>query len=69
MCDGYATFDDFLAALASRKRKAIKRERRDALDGDVTIEPLTGPSIRPEHWDAFFKFYMHTGSRNGGARI
>jgi predicted N-acyltransferase len=65
-CDGFATFDDFLAALASRKRKAIKRERRDALDGDVTIEPLTGSAIRPEHWDAFFKFYMHTGSRKWG---
>ena len=65
-CDGFSTFDDFLGALASRKRKAIKRERRDALDGDVTIEPLTGSAIRPEHWDAFFKFYMHTGSRKWG---
>jgi uncharacterized protein len=65
-CDGYADFDDFLSALASRKRKAIKRERRDAVDGDVAIEWLTGPSIRSEHWDAFFKFYMHTGSRKWG---
>jgi uncharacterized protein len=65
-CDGFATFDDFLAALASRKRKAIKRERRDALDGGVTIEWLTGKSIQPEHWDAFFKFYIHTGSRKWG---
>jgi uncharacterized protein len=65
-CDGFANFDDFLSALASRKRKAIKRERRDALDGEVTIEPLTGAAIRPEHWDAFFKFYMHTGSRKWG---
>ena len=65
-CDGYASFDDFLSALASRKRKAIKRERRDAVDGDVAIEWVTGPSIRSEHWDAFFKFYMHTGSRKWG---
>jgi uncharacterized protein len=65
-CDGYANFDDFLSALASRKRKAIKRERRDAVDGDVAIEWVTGPSIRSEHWDAFFKFYMHTGSRKWG---
>ena len=65
-CEGYANFDDFLAALASRKRKAIKRERRDALDGEVAIERLTGSSIRSEHWDAFFKFYMHTGSRKWG---
>jgi uncharacterized protein len=65
-CDGFSTFDDFLAALASRKRKAIKRERRDALDGEVSIEWLTGSSLRSEHWDAFFKFYMHTGSRKWG---
>lgn len=65
-CEGFANFDDFLAALASRKRKAIKRERRDALDGGVEIEWLTGQSIRREHWDAFFKFYIHTGSRKWG---
>jgi predicted N-acyltransferase len=65
-CNGFSTFDDFLAALASRKRKAIKRERRDALDGEVSIEWLTGASLRSEHWDAFFKFYMHTGSRKWG---
>jgi predicted N-acyltransferase len=65
-CNGFANFDDFLGALASRKRKAIKRERRDALNGEVAIEWLTGSSIRLEHWDAFFKFYMHTGSRKWG---
>jgi hypothetical protein len=65
-CNGFATFDDFLGALASRKRKAIKRERRDALENGIAIDLLTGPSIRPEHWDAFFKFYMHTGSRKWG---
>src|SRR6516225_7274833 len=43
-CDGFSNFGDFLGALASRKRKAIKRERRDALDGDVAIEWVTGPS-------------------------
>ena len=64
--EGFSTFDDFLAALASRKRKAIKRERREALGGDVTIEWVTGASIRPHHWDAFFAFYMDTGSRKWG---
>src|SRR5271165_6650250 len=44
-CQGFSRFEDFLAALASRKRKAIKRERRDALDGDVAIEWATGSSI------------------------
>jgi predicted N-acyltransferase len=65
-CNGFSSFDDFLAALASRKRKAIKRERRDALGSDVTIEWVTGSSIKPEHWKTFFAFYMDTGSRKWG---
>jgi predicted N-acyltransferase len=66
LCDGFSTFDDFLAALASRKRKAIRRERREALAEDVTIEWVTGASINQTHWDSFFKFYMETGSRKWG---
>jgi predicted N-acyltransferase len=64
--EGYRTFDDFLAALSSRKRKAIKRERREALGEDLTIDLLTGVDIRPSHWDSFFAFYMDTGSRKWG---
>ncbi len=64
--EGYRSFDDFLAALASRKRKAIKRERREALGDDLTIDLLTGEAIRPPHWDAFFAFYMNTGARKWG---
>ena len=63
---GYADFDAFLAALASRKRKAIKRERRDALGADIEVELLSGSDIKSEHWDAFFAFYMDTGSRKWG---
>ncbi len=63
---GYATFDDFLATLNSRHRKAIKRERRDALAAGITIEALSGPDITEEAWDAFFEFYMETGSRKWG---
>ncbi len=66
LCDGFSTFDDFLAALASRKRKAIRRERREALGDDVAIEWVTGSSISSRHWDAFFRFYMDTGSRKWG---
>jgi uncharacterized protein len=66
LCEDFKIFDDFLAALASRKRKAIKRERRDALADGVTIEWVTGAGIRREHWDAFFAFYMDTGSRKWG---
>jgi uncharacterized protein len=66
LCEGFSTFDDFLSALASRKRKAIKRERREALGDDVTIEWVTGSAIQPEHWDSFFAFYTDTGSRKWG---
>ncbi len=63
----YETFDDFLSALASRKRKAIKKERREALaDGTIDIELLTGSDIKEAHWDAFYDFYMDTGSRKWG---
>ena len=63
---GYASFDDFLATLNSRHRKAIKRERRDALANGITIHPLTGHDITEDAWDAFFAFYMETGSRKWG---
>jgi predicted N-acyltransferase len=63
--DGYARFDDFLDALASRKRKAIRKERAAAVEG-LTIRHLTGTDIRPEHWDAFWVFYQDTGSRKWG---
>ncbi len=62
---GYASFDDFLAALASRKRKAVKRERREALNG-ISIQWLAGREIQERHWDAFYAFYMDTGSRKWG---
>jgi len=64
--EGYASFDDFLGALSSRKRKGLKRERREALGDDLTIERLTGADIEPHHWDAFFAFYMDTGARKWG---
>ena len=63
---GYATFDDFLAGLASRKRKAIRREREQALAGGLEIERVSGAAIRDEHWQAMFAFYKETGSRKWG---
>ncbi len=64
--DGYKSFDDFLATLNSRHRKAIKRERREALAAGVTIHWLRGSEIDEAAWDAFFAFYMETGSRKWG---
>jgi hypothetical protein len=63
---GYATFDDFLADLASRKRKAIKKERRAALESGVRLHTLTGDDLKPEHWDAFYRFYRATTDRKWG---
>jgi predicted N-acyltransferase len=62
---GYRTFDDFLATLSSRKRKAIRKERADA-QAAVEIFSVTGTAITEAHWDAFFSFYMDTGSRKWG---
>ncbi len=64
--DGYRSYDDFLAALASRKRKTLKRERREAVQNDIEIVRLTGSSITEDDWDAFFTFYVDTGSRKWG---
>ena len=63
---GYTTFDAFLEALSSRKRKTIKRERRDALENGISVHWLTGRDLTEEAWDAFFNFYMETGSRKWG---
>ncbi len=64
--ENYGSFDDFLEALSSRKRKLIRRERRDALANGITIECLTGSDIKTEHMEAFYMFYMDTGSRKWG---
>ena len=63
--EGYASFDDFLNSLASRKRKAIRRERAAAVEG-LTVRHLTGADITEAHWDAFWHFYQDTGSRKWG---
>jgi predicted N-acyltransferase len=63
--DSYATFDDFLGALASRKRKAIRKERARAVEG-LEIVHVTGADITEGHWDAFWTFYQDTGARKWG---
>ena len=63
---GYQSFEDFLESLASRKRKAIRKERREALAPGITIEHLRGTEITEAHWDAFFAFYRDTGGRKWG---
>ncbi|SFP33673.1 GNAT family N-acetyltransferase [Tranquillimonas alkanivorans] len=62
----YADFDAFLASLSSRKRKNIRKERRTTQDFGGRIVGLTGDDLRPEHWDAFWRFYQDTGARKWG---
>lgn len=64
---GYQTFEEFLTALASRKRKVLKRERREALANGITVEWITGKDLTEAHWDAFFAFYIDTGNRKWGS--
>ncbi|MBU3077210.1 GNAT family N-acetyltransferase [Sphingomonas quercus] len=63
--EGYRDFEDFLGALASRKRKAIRKERAAALDG-IEVRHLTGSALTEADWDAFWRFYQDTGSRKWG---
>ena len=62
---GYSDYADFLDALSSRKRKALRKER-EAAQAELEIEQLTGDDLRPEHWDVFFACYQDTGSRKWG---
>ena len=62
---GFASFDEFLETLASRKRKDLRKERA-AAQAEVEIRRLSGDNIRPEHWDAFWQFYQDTGARKWG---
>ncbi|HMB47576.1 MAG TPA: GNAT family N-acetyltransferase [Afifellaceae bacterium] len=62
----FGSFDGFLDSLASRKRKAVRKERAKALENNITIEWVTGSDITEEHWDIFLEFYLDTGSRKWG---
>ncbi len=64
---GYTSFEDFLAALSSRKRKVLRRERRDANAAGLTFHALTGSDITERHWDAFYRFYSSTVDRKWGS--
>ena len=64
---GYGSFEDFLGALASRKRKAIRRERSQALEGGIETEWVTGSDLTEAHLDTFFAFYIDTGARKWGS--
>ncbi len=63
---GYDSFEQFLAALSSSKRKNLRKERASVRAAGIEFDLLTGSDILEKHWDAFFEFYMDTGSRKWG---
>lgn len=65
--ENYRDFADFLSALSSIKRKNLRRERAEAVKAGIDIEWITGSDLTEAHWDAFFAFYMDTGSRKWGS--
>lgn len=65
--EGYRDFTDFLDRLSSIKRKNLRRERTQALANGIDVEWISGTDLKEHHWDAFFAFYMDTGSRKWGS--
>jgi predicted N-acyltransferase len=65
--NGYRDFEDYLAALNSRKRKAVKKERREALAGGIEIDLVTGSDLTERVWDAFYHLYLGTSDRKWGS--
>ncbi len=63
---GYSDFDAFLAALTSKKRKQIKRERRLVAEQDLSVETFVGDAITEQHWSVFYRFYCSTFHRKWG---
>lgn len=63
---GYANFEEFLAELSSRKRKAIRRERRIAASHPLTIHTVSGEEASCEHWDALYAMYRATAATKWG---
>ncbi len=63
---GYRDYADFLAALTSKRRKEIRRERRSVQDSRLSIDVLQGPAIGDQHWSVFYDFYCSTFERKWG---
>ena len=61
--EGYASFDEFLEALASRKRKTLRKERREVADSGIVVRALTGNEIEERHWRTFHRYYLDTVDR------
>jgi predicted N-acyltransferase len=62
---GYRDFGDFLDRFNSRKRKAVRRERRKVESQGIGLRRLHAAEIRPEHLELFYRFYQMTYLKRG----
>lgn len=63
---GYRDFQDYLDGMTSKRRKAIKRERREAARAPVEIEVLHGRDVTEAQWRAYHRLYASTYDRKWG---
>ena len=61
----YQSFDDYLLALSSSKRKMIKRERKRILEQGIELQCIAGPQISSQQWQIFYNFYSMTYLKKG----
>ena len=62
----YASFDDFLAACTSKRRKTLRRERRHVSDAGLRLTRRTGDSLSEQEWRDVHQFYRATFDRKWG---
>lgn len=62
---GYKTFDDFLAALTSKRRRQIALERRQLAETGVTIQAITGNALTKQHAALMTELYLDTNAKMG----
>jgi predicted N-acyltransferase len=62
---GYGDFEGFLAVMTSKRRKAIRRERRLVADQGLTLHRLQGEAIDQDAMAHFFRCYEITYLERG----
>ncbi|HEY5951378.1 MAG TPA: GNAT family N-acetyltransferase [Kofleriaceae bacterium] len=63
---GYASFDEFLAALKSRKRKQLRKERERARAAIDELRWVDGADMTEAQLDDLDRFYRITTANHGG---
>ncbi|MEM8594544.1 MAG: GNAT family N-acetyltransferase [Pseudomonadota bacterium] len=62
----FDSMDDFMAKLASRKRKNLKKERALVESQGVTLQRIDGVDVNESQWRFFFECYQRTYLRKSG---